>query len=131
MLSILRRGTRKPLQSSGETELLYLALWRDSVSHSGFGDYRVYVPVGVSEGFADALWDHQKEERREDPFCSVCSHRCHSPVAGSGSGFLFLALLFLPFSARKKPAPMREPVLLFRVHRGNSVPAVMPESVRL
>jgi len=26
---------------------------------------------------------------------------------------------------------MREPVLLFRVHRGNSVPAMMPESVRL
>jgi hypothetical protein len=52
-------------------------------------------------------------------------------VAGSGSGFLFLALLFLSFSARKKPATMREPVLLFRVHRGNSVPAMMPESVRL
>ena len=51
-------------------------------------------------------------EQGDDPFCSVCSHWCHSPVAGSGSGFLFPALLFLPFSARKKPAPARRPIFL-------------------
>ena len=36
-------------------------------------------------------------ERRGAHFCSVCIHRCQSPVDGFGSGFLFLAFLFLSF----------------------------------